>query len=585
MPTIEVNRTDLESLLGEPLDESRLLSLLPLVKGEIKEWDERDLKIELNDSNRPDLWSPEGIARQIRIHRSGGAARQIRIHSKGRLQTAPYPFFTQEAAQKITVSKSVSAIRPYLGGFLVRGLTISEQVLTQLIQSQEKLADIFGQKRKTVSIGLYPLHKITFPVRYDTADPETTAFIPLGTDRKMSLSEILKEHPKGIAFAGILKGHVNYPILIDANDQILSFPPIINSRGTGEVKVSDTDLLVEVTGTNLRMVMLAVNIFACNLFDRGGIIEPLIIEFPEETNFGTTVKMPYAEGIKPFSKTVQVALIQFEKGLGEAISLDTAQRFLVSYGYNVSTEERSLTVQLPPYRDDLMHPVDVVEDFAISRGYETFVPTLPSQATIGSQSASSRQSARLVSAMIGFGFEEVISNLLSSHEEQSDWMGKPNHVNRPEGRIVAIENPMTERYAVPRSWILPSLLRVEGKSSKAYYPHRLFEVGEVVRLNPSGKGCETALHLAGVIAYAEAKFSDLHAVVFTLFHTLGFAVKMQSFDHPTFIEGRAGALFIDKGGVAIEIGMIGEVHPEVLTRWEIGVPTVAFEIEVGALGH
>jgi phenylalanyl-tRNA synthetase beta chain len=271
--------------------------------------------------------------------------------------------------------------------------------------------------------------------------------------------------------------------------------------------------------------------------------------------------------------------MQFEKGLGEMISLEEASGFLVSYGYDVSIQKQSLSVRLPPYRDDLMHPVDVVEDFAISRGYETFIPTMPSTATIGSLSPSSKQSARLVSAMIGFGFEEVISNMLSSREEQSDWMGGPFQENRPEGRIVSIENPMTERYAVPRSWILPSLFRVEEKSSKAYYPHRLFEVGEVTRLTALGQGCETKLHLAGMISHAEARFSELHAVLFALFHTLGLTIQMRVISHPTFIEGRSGALFIEKDGTAVEIGMIGEVHPEVLTRWKIGVPTVALEIE------
>ncbi|MEK7286389.1 MAG: phenylalanine--tRNA ligase subunit beta [Nitrospirota bacterium] len=568
MPTIEVNRADLELLLGERIDEERLLALLPLVKGEIKEWDERDLKIELNDSNRPDLWSPEGIARQIRIHSNGG------------LQKEFYSFYTQNAIQKITVSKTVTAIRPYLGGFLVRGLTISENVLAQLIQSQEKLADIFGQKRKTVSIGLYPLQKIAFPVRYETANPDTTAFIPLGTDQKMCLSEILKTHPKGIAFAGLLKGHDHYPILIDANDQILSFPPIINSRGTGEVKIGDTDLLVEVTGTHLRMVMLAVNMLACNLFDRGGVIEPLDIVFPEATDFGTVVKMPYSDETKPFSKKIEVELARFSEGLGEAISLENAARFLVAYGYDVVTKEKSVTVQMPPYRDDLMHAVDVVEDFAISRGYETFIPTLPATATIGSISSSSKQSARWVSAMMGLGFEEVISNLLSSREEQEDFMNGPFPDNRPEGRLILIENPMTERYAVPRSAILPSLLRVEGKSSKAYYPHRLFEVGEVARLTPSKKSCETVLHLAGIISHAEARFSELHAILFAFFYDLRLAVAVKAISHPTFIEGRTGAIFTEKDGATVEIGIIGEVHPEVLTRWEIGVPTVGFEIEM-----
>ncbi len=567
MPTIEVKRADLELLLGERLhlNEERLLSLLPLVKGEMKEWTEEVLKIELNDSNRPDLWSSEGIARQIRIHARGGSEQ--------------YSFFSQEAKQTITVSKAVMAIRPHLGGFLVRGLTITESVLTQLIQSQEKLADIYGQKRKALSIGLYRLSKIVFPVLYDVADKESTRFTPLGFDAPMSLSDMLKNHPKGIAFGEILKGHTHVPILKDTNNQILSFPPIINSREIGEVRVGDTDLLVEVTGTNLRQVMLAINIFACNLADRGGVIEPLNIAYPEET-----IKMPY-----DFSKPVAVPLADFEKALGEPISKEEALSHLKSYGYRVNRDDASVFTAptravislgaVAPYRDDVMHAMDVVEDFAMSRGYDTFVPTLPTTATIGARSAGSKKSGRLAEAMIGFGFEEVLSNLLSSYEEQFDFMGGTPLENFPEGRLVVIENPMTERYAVPRSWILPSLLRVEGSSSKAYYPHRLFEIGEIARMSPSGDDCKTALHLGAMISHAEANFSELHAVLSALFHALSISIRLSPISHPTFIHGQTGAIFIGDQ----QIGFIGEIHPEILTRWKIRVASVAFEIEMSFL--
>jgi len=556
MPTIEVNRADIELLLGERITEKRLLALLPLVKGEMKEWTEDILKIELNDSNRPDLWSAEGIARQIRIHAHG--ARSV------------YSFFSQEAKQKIVVSKAVQAIRPYLGGFLVRGLTITEAMLTQLIQSQEKLADIFGQKRKGLSIGLYPLQKITFPVSYDVADPNKTAFIPLGFDTPMRLADILKNHPKGIAFGEILNGHQNVPILKDANNQILSFPPIINSRDLGQVVVGDTDLMVEVTGTNLRQVMLAVNIFACNLSDRGGVIEPLHIAFPEET-----IKMPY-----DISKAVEVSLADFEKVLGEKISREEIVSHLAAYGYVLSGHNvDAVTAVAGVTRDDVMHAIDVVEDFAISRGYETFVPTLPKTATIGSRSLASKKSMRLVEAMLGFGFEEVLSNLLSSYEEQVDFMGGSALTHFPEGKVVLIENPMTERYAVPRSWILPSLLRVEGVSSKAYYPHRLFEIGEIARMSPLSDDCKTALHLGAMISHGEANFSELHAVLSALFYSLSIAILLVPISHPSFIEGQVGAIFVGDN----KIGFIGAIHPEVLTRWKIRMPTVAFEIETGML--
>jgi phenylalanyl-tRNA synthetase beta chain len=579
MPTIEVKQDDLESLLGEKLDRALFPRLLALVKGEVKAWTEGALKLELNDSNRPDLWSPEGIARQIRIHQGKDSA---------------YPFFAQKAEEKMYVSKEVMAVRPYLAGFIVRGVTITESVLAQLIQSQEKLADIFGQKRKSASIGLYRVNKIAFPVRYDLADPDTTRLTPLGMDDPMSFGEILHHHPKGIAYGSLLKGQSRLPVLMDAKDQVLSFPPIINSREMGEVCVGDTDLLVEVTGTHQRMVILAANIFACNLFDRGGTITPVEMIYPQQTDFGTSVTTPH-----DFSKPVTVTLGDFQKALGEQVSLQEVKLCLLSYGYKIddasiatAASEGEVTVTLPPYRDDFMHPIDIVEDFAISRGFDTFLPTMPVTATIGSQSSRTHLANQLANAMVGFGFEEVISNVLSSSTEQIDRMrmacpapplplrGEGEGVRgRPEQRVILLENPMTERHAMPRSWLLPSLLRVEAVSSKTYYPHRLFEIGEVAQMTATGEGCETAFHLAALIAYAEARFSDLHAVLATLFNSLSVSYRMAAMVHPTLIEGRSGLLL--QGDQ--EIGWIGEIHPEVLTKWEIGMPAVAFELDITLL--
>ncbi|MEK7872033.1 MAG: phenylalanine--tRNA ligase subunit beta, partial [Nitrospirota bacterium] len=62
MPTITIKKRDLDRLCGIETNVDDLAVYLGLVKGEIKGYDpgQDDLKIELNDSNRPDLWSPEG---------------------------------------------------------------------------------------------------------------------------------------------------------------------------------------------------------------------------------------------------------------------------------------------------------------------------------------------------------------------------------------------------------------------------------------------------------------------------------------------------------------------------------------------
>src|SRR5215510_3003575 len=197
MPTISVFRDDLESLLvgsgraKRPLSIEQLEEWLMLVKGELKDHavETGELRIELQDSNRPDLWCSEGIARQIRIKQQG--------------RLTPYPFFARrtKAIQRLLVSRGLEHVRPYVAACTATGYKVSDEGLAQLIQTQENLADIFGHKRRTVSIGLYQLQKIQFPVTYELVKPDQARFTPLGMETMMSLSEILMVHPKGLEFA------------------------------------------------------------------------------------------------------------------------------------------------------------------------------------------------------------------------------------------------------------------------------------------------------------------------------------------------------------------------------------------------
>jgi len=561
MPTIEVKISDFESLLKDRVDEEKLERLLEKVKGEVKDFfrESDSVKIELNDTNRPDLWSPEGIVRQI-------------LPAK-RPWAEVYPFFdaSHKATHKVEISKAVGTVRPYLAACISRGMTVSEAILDQLIQAQEKLADSFGRNRQMVSIGLYRLQKINFPVKYDLVDPESTRFVPLGFEEAMSLKDIITKHPKGIEYAHTLKGATDFPILKDAKGEILSFPPIINSRALGEVEVGDSELFVEVTGTDQRMVTLAINIFAANLADRGASIEALDLQYSDATDFGAAYQTPY-----DLSESVSVGLPELNRVLGESVAMDEAVSVLSRYGLNVRTAGERLTVRSAPYRDDLMHAIDLVEDFAISRGYDSFTPAMPATFTVGSLSRIEQFSDAMRAAMVGFGFEEVVSNILGSSEDFIEKMSLDADQNtRPETQIVEIENPMTERFSLLRSWLLPSLLRVEGTSSKAFYPHRIFETGEVARMAPdSDAHTRTSNHLAALIAHPGANFSELHTVLESLFARLAIQYALEPTIHPSFIEGRAGQIKIKNQ----EIGLIGEIHPQVLDAWQIGMPTVVFEL-------
>lgn len=570
MPTITIFKQDLEGLLAGPGEACQSITIeqleesLMLVKGELKgqNLDTGELRIELQDSNRPDLWCCEGIARQIRVKRHGSLAK--------------YEFLGTKLKQRkrLNVASGLEKVRPFVAACTATGYRVTQEGLAQLIQTQEKLAEMFGRKRKTVSIGLYRLAAIEFPVAYDLVKSDEVSFTPLGMDTVMTLGEMLLVHPKGLEFGGILAGHDRLPVLRDAKRQALSFPPIINSREVGEVKVGDDAFFVEVTGTDLSMVVLTLNIFAANLADRGAVIEPIEVRYPYQTALGKAVVTPQDLGK---SRTLPVGTI--EQALGQALSAREVAKALTAYGYGVKTKGKEVTVTLPLYRQDLMHAMDVVEDVAISRGYGDFLPVMPSQFTVGGLSRIEEVSDRVRALMVGMGFQEIISNILGSPQDLRDAM----RLEGTEwGQLVEVDNVMSQNFSALRQWMLPSLLRVEAASSRAFYPHRLFEAGEVAKLDLTQPvGSRTVMVLGGMIAHADAHFSEVHSCLDTLLYYVNHAYSLEPIQHPSFLAGRVGAI-VSEGK---PVGVIGELHPEVLERWQISVPAVAFEIDLTQLAE
>jgi phenylalanyl-tRNA synthetase beta chain len=558
MPTIDIKKKDLDSLIGRKLSVSALEKSLMLAKAELKEYNAEtdDLKVELSDSNRPDLWSAEGVARQIRIAFSG--------------RPEQYPFLKKggKPSRVIRVAKDMKGVRPFIAACAALNVRMSDDVLAQMIQSQDKLSEIFGRKRTTVSIGMYELDRIEFPVDYRLAEPSSVSFTPLGMEEKLTLTGILERHPKGIAYGQIVKAFPKYPVLTDRKGSVLSFPPIINSIEIGEVKTTTKNILVEVTGTDMRMTALTLTIMAANLYDRGARIESLLVNYPYATEFGNRVTFPM-----DISGAMKLPLSRILAALGEEIPIADIKKRLSAYGHIVTVTEKTLSVSCPPYRDDIMHPMDLVEDYAISRGYDTFEPVMPRESTVGALSDLEVLSDSVRVHMVGAGFQEITSNILCSREELEDAL-------MPGERLVEVDNVMSLAYSVLRNRVLPSLLNVEAASSKAFYPHRVFEAGEVSVMDPAtNMGTRTDLNLAALIAHPTANFSEMHSTLDVLLYYFDVEYRLEPAEHPLFMQGRCGKVLA--GGV--ELGFIGEIRPVVLEKRQITMPCAGFEISLNLL--
>lgn len=267
---------------------------------------------------------------------------------------------------------------------------------------------------------------------------------------------------------------------------------------------------------------------------------------------------------------------EFGRLLGVAVADVELERMLETYGCEVRIEGDLVHVLPSPTRFDYLHPVDVVEDFAITRGYETFEPRMPQAFTTGRADALSQLEDKARDLMVGLGYEEFISNMLMAKEQLRARM------NQSEAQpLVEVANVMNENYAALRDSLVPCLLKVESRSATAAYPHRLFEAGEVAVFDSTAAhGSRTRVALAALAAHREANLSEVHADLDYLLNLLGADWQLAEAEHPSFIPGRVARILVS----GKPLGWLGELHPEVLTRWEIGVPAAAFELDLSALG-
>ena len=570
MPKIEVNEKLFFNLLETTYDYDTLEKKLTFAKAELDEKPDtsepeskRTIKIELNDTNRPDLWSTAGVARCLREH-EGAPHKDYR----GFLSTVQV---AQDAGNRIvTVDSELKDIRPYMVAFVITGKPIDEPMLLDIIQTQEKLTWNFGRKRKTISMGVYRAANLKWPVRYKAVDPDATSFVPLQETRRMTCRQILTEHPKGRDYGWIIEECKKFPLLTDDTGEVMSMAPVINSATLGQIEVGDKELLVELTGSEMESLMLSANIVACDFFDAGYKILPVKVQHPYETGYGTDITIPFY-----FQQPTKARLSEINKKLGSTLDSAKVKTDLERMGNAVSLSEEMgdtvFTVTPAPYRNDFLHEVDVIEDVMIGQGLDFFEPQSPNDFTIGRLLPITMYSRKAKNIMAGMGYQEMIFNYLGSKKSYIDKM------NVDGAKVIEIANPMSENYQFIRPSIIASLLEAESKSANAVYPHKIFEVGKIAFIEPSeNTGTKTVQSLGFVTSAGNASFNTAASEVSTLLYYLDHNYQVQESHDPRFIPGRQAAVMVN----GVQAGIFGEIHPQVLENWQITVPCVAGELDL-----
>jgi phenylalanyl-tRNA synthetase beta chain len=554
MPTIQIDFDDFQSLLGIklPNDTDELNEILSYVKGEATLFDGQEVYIEIKDSNRPDLWHVEGLARALRGFLS---------FEKGLKKYS----VSGDSGVQVDVDSRLKDIRPYIACAIIKNVRLNDTIIRQAMHLQDKLDQTYGRRRQRASIGLYNFNLVTSPLHYGVAKPSEASFVPLGLEEKMSLGELLEKHPKGMEYGDIVRRHTVWPILMDSEGKILSFPPVINSNDLGKITKDVHEVLIEVTGTAHETVLNTLTTVAVSLADRGGQI------------YSATSLYPYAELKKVMApqlktQTVLLDMKLVNKVLGFGLKpkeiVDLLQK--ARFGVGEVSEDNAI-VEIPCYRMDIMHPVDIIEDIAIAYGYNNIKPRWPQLPTIGSTSSQKHFNDSVREIIIGLGFQEVLTFTMSNPETLFKKMNL-----KPE-KVVEISNPKMLTFTCLRNWLLPSLMEFLSHNTHVEYPQKVFEAGYVTVFDRKEENRTKDIRkLACAIIHANANFTEAKAILDTLFLNLGLKYSIRESRHESFIDGRVGKILVKNE----EIGAIGEIHPKVLETWKLENPVSVFEIDL-----
>lgn len=279
--------------------------------------------------------------------------------------------------------------------------------------------------------------------------------------------------------------------------------------------------------------------------------------------------------------------------LGTEITRQQIIQILSLLGFEITaSDDTCLSVTVPTYRPDIEREIDLVEEIARVYGYNRIPIKLPvGDIPIPDHQPQSTIEQHVKSHLLESGLMEAI-NYAFYHADM------PKRLRMAQQRLIPIQNPLNEEFAVLRTSLLPSLLvNAQRNYSHQVTDIRLFEIARVFRL-PSDQVDLSAQqlpveqqHVAGVMVgnlgtgwYGSAKrpidFYDLKGVIEGLLEASSVTdYEIKSAALSTFHPGRCAELWHNN----VSFGVLGEVHPEVTESFDLSDRAYLFELNLDTI--
>ena len=535
MPVITFKYQDLKDL-GIDMEKDELIDTLPMMSSDIEDFDDEEIKVEFFP-NRPDNLSVEGVARSFK----GFIGQEIGFPD----------YEVVDSGEYVEVDSDVAKIRPFIGFAKIDNVDFSGDKLKYVMDFQENLHWVIGRDRKKVAIGIHNADVVTGPFKYIATPKDANAFVPLEKDSEMTPDEILTEHEKGKDYAHLIQDFDKYPLILD--------------KDVTKLKEDTKNIIVDVTGTDERAVNQALNIICSSFAEVGGQIKSMEVRYVDKT-----IKTP---DLTPQEQNVHVDTANELIG-GTDLTAEDIKELLLKARFDAEIlSDNEVKAIIPAYRVDILHEVDVVENIAVQYHINDIVAELPDINTVAYENDWFKAESTIREVMIGLGFQEVMSLMLTNEEAHYEKM------NQPEEDHVQVARPITIDRTMIRTSLINSLMEFLEDNKHEDLPQKIFEIGDVLYLDETKENkTVTSKKLAALICHSTANFTEIKSVMTSVLSNLGYSMEISDSENKTFIEGRAADVTGEAQKGTIK-GFFGEVSPEVITNFTLEYPVIAFEIE------
>ncbi len=292
-----------------------------------------------------------------------------------------------------------------------------------------------------------------------------------------------------------------------------------------------------------------------------------------------------AQAALPERQPVRLRPARVTKVLGIAFSPERIAELFARLDLGFVRDGDDFIVTPPTYRFDIEIEEDLIEEIVRLHGYDN-IPARAPQAMLAmaAQREDARPLARIRQIVADCGYQEVVNFAFVEEAWEADFAGNQN--------LIRLANPIASQLSVMRSTLIGGLVanvatNLKRKQSRV----RVFETGRCFfRDAPGGPvaGFRQPWKLAG-LAYGGAvpeqwgaparnvDFFDVKGDLEVLLAPAG--ARFEKTEHPALHPGRSARVLL----AGKEIGVIGELHPKWVQKYDLPLAPVVFELDLDAL--